>query len=47
MVDLVLQVAEVVLVLVVVAVVLVVAGNRADFLKEVVATEEMEVAEEV
>ena len=35
--DLVLQVAEVV----------VVAGNRADFLKEVVATEEMEVAEEV
>ena len=38
--DLVLQVAEVVLVLVV-------AGNRADFLKEVVATEGMEVAEEV
>ena len=45
--DLVLQVAEVVLVLVVVAVVLVVAGNRVDFLKEVVATEGMEVAEEV
>ena len=42
MVDLVLQVAEVVLV-----VVEVVAGNRADFLKEVVATEGMEVAEEV
>ena len=41
--DLVLQVAEVVVALVVV----VVAGNRADFLKEVVATEEMEVVEEV
>ena len=39
--DLVLQVAEVVLVVVVVA------GNRADYLKEVVATEGMEVAEEV
>ena len=38
--DLVLQVAEVVLVVEVV-------GNRADFLKEVVATEGMEVAEEV
>ena len=36
--DLVLQVAEVVVV---------VAGNRADFLKEVVATEGMEVVEEV
>ena len=42
--DLVLQVAEVVLVVVEVVEV---AGNRADFLKEVVATEEMEVAEEV
>ena len=40
MVDLVLQVAEVVLVVEV-------EGNRAGFLKEVVATEEMEVAEEV
>ena len=40
--DLVLQVAEVVVVLVVEVV-----GNRADFLKEVVATEEMEVAEGV
>ena len=39
--DLVLQVAEVLVVVVVVA------GNRADFLKEVVATEGMEVAEEV
>lgn len=39
MVVLVLQVAEVLVV--------VVAGNRADFPKEVVATEEMEVAEEV
>ena len=39
--DLVLQVAEVVLV------VAVVAGKRADLLKEVVVTEEMEVAEEV
>ena len=38
---LVLQVAEVLVVVVVVA------GNRADFPKEVVATEEMEVAEEV
>ena len=52
--DLVLQVAEVEVVLVaeVVVEVLVVevvevAGNRADFLKEVVATEEMEVVEEV
>ena len=42
MVDLVLQVAEVV-----VALVVVVAGNRADFPKEVVATEGMEVVEEV
>ena len=41
-VDLVLQVAEVVVVLVVE-----VEGNRADFLKEVVAKEEMEVAEGV
>ena len=57
--DLVLQVAEVLEVVVVVKVevvvvlvaevlvVVVVAGNRADFLKEVVATEGMEVAEEV
>ena len=42
---LVLQVAEVLVLVVVVEVVL--AGNRADFLKEVVATEGMEVAEEV
>ena len=46
MVDLVLLVAEVVLVEVV-EVVVEVAGNRADFLKEVVATEGMEVVEEV
>ena len=45
---LVLQVAEVLVeVGVEVVVVEVVAGNRADFPKEVVATEEMEVAEEV
>ena len=48
---LVLQVAEVLVLVVVVEVevleVVVVAGNRADFLKEVVATEGMEVAEEV
>ena len=42
-VDLVLQVAEVVVLVVEVEV----AGNRADFLKEVVATEGMEVVEEV